>query len=75
MIPNVYIKVMCFVTLINMHKGLISQKEREMLQRFLNDQPTPKNFKVLKMLIKKYYPNISQDFNLIEKSFKKFQET
>jgi hypothetical protein len=58
-----------------MHKGLISQKEREMLQKFLTNQPTPKNFKVLKMLIKKYYPNISQDFILLKKSFEKFQET
>ena len=57
-----------------MHKGLISQKEREMLQSFLNNQPTPKNFKVLKMLIKKYYPNISQDFILLKKSYEKFQK-
>lgn len=58
-----------------MHKGLISQKEKDMLQSYLNNQQTPRNFKVLKMLIKKYYPTIAQEYVLLKKTYEKFQET
>lgn len=57
------------------HKEILSPKEREMIERFLNNEKNSESFYVLKYRIKKYHSQLNQDFNLIEKSFKKFQET
>lgn len=56
-----------------MHKRILSERERGMLQDYLNNQTTPKDFKVLKMRVKRYYGDISQDFILLKKCYEKFQ--
>lgn len=55
-----------------MHKEILSQKEREILQSFLDGEKTNDSFRVLKYRIKSYQEKLHQDLNLIDEATKKF---
>jgi hypothetical protein len=57
-----------------MHKQILSERERKMLEQFITDGKTPETFRMLRMLIKRNYIQISQDFRLIEKVYEKFKQ-
>jgi hypothetical protein len=54
------------------HKEILSDKERAMLQNFLDNDKQSDSFYVLKHRIKNYHEKLHQDLNLIEKSLEKF---
>lgn len=56
-----------------MHKEIFSPNEREMLNNFLEHEQTSDSFRVLKHRIKQNYEAISQDFQLLKKTFEKLQ--
>lgn len=48
-----------------MHKELLSDKERQMLRQFLANGEKGEGFRMLKLRIKRNYPCIAEDFELI----------
>jgi len=56
-----------------MHKQIFSEREREMIERFLSEGETSETFRTLRMLIRRNYSHISQDFILLEKVYAKIQ--
>lgn len=48
-----------------MHKELLSDKERKMLRLFLATGEKDEGFRMLKLRIKRHYPCILVDFELI----------
>jgi hypothetical protein len=50
-----------------MHKKLLSDKERLMLKQFLANGEKAEGFRMLKMRIKRNYPTLAEDFELISK--------
>jgi hypothetical protein len=57
-----------------MRSKILTEKERKTLERFLNENDTTGNFRMLKLRIKRNHKRLNQDFNLIDRSFKKFSE-
>lgn len=55
-----------------MHKKIFSEREREMLGKFLTEGKTPETFRTLRMLIKRNYTRLSRDFQLLEKVYAEF---
>jgi len=53
------------------HKELLSDKERQMLKQYLETGQKDKHFRILKMRIKKSYPAISLDYQLITQAISK----
>jgi hypothetical protein len=56
-----------------MHKGILSNKEREMLKQFLENGEKGEGFRMLKLRIKRNYPCLSEDFELIKQVNSKFR--
>ena len=56
-----------------MHKELLSDKERQMLKLFLETGEKGEGFRMLKLRIKRNYPCINQDFELIRKVMDKLE--
>jgi len=52
---------------IRVHKELLSDKERQMLKQYLANGEKAEGFRMLKMRIKRNYPAIAEDFELISK--------
>jgi hypothetical protein len=58
-----------------MRNRILTQKEKNALKRFLNENDTTGAlFRVLKMRIKRNHEQLNQDFDLIDHAFKKFQQ-
>jgi hypothetical protein len=57
------------------HKDLLSDKERQMLRQFLATGEKDKHFRILKMRVKKSYPMITQDYQLITQVMNKLEAT
>jgi hypothetical protein len=55
------------------HKELLSDKERQMLRQYLETGEKDKHFRILKMRIKKSYPAISLDYQLISQVMNKLE--
>ena len=58
-----------------MHKELLSDKERSMLKQYLESGEKDKHFRILKMRIKKSYPAISLDYQLITNVMDKLESS
>jgi hypothetical protein len=58
-----------------MHKELLSDKERAMLRQYLESGEKDKHFRILKMRIKKSYPAISLDYQLITQVINKLDSS
>jgi hypothetical protein len=58
---------------ITMHKELLSDKERKMLKLFLESGEKSEGFRMLKMRIKRNYPCIKEDFELIKQVKEKLE--
>ena len=58
-----------------MHKELLSDKERSMLKLFLETGEKDKHFRILKNRIKKGYPIITQDYQLITQVMNKLESS
>jgi hypothetical protein len=56
-----------------MHKGILSDKEREMLRQFLENGGKGVGFRMLKLRIKRNYDCLSSDLELITRAKDKFQ--
>lgn len=56
-----------------MHKELLSDKERQMLKQFLETGEKQEGFRMLKMRIKRNYPCINQDYELLSQVMKKLE--
>jgi hypothetical protein len=57
------------------HKELLSDKERSMLKQYLESGEKDKHFRILKMRIKKSYPAISLDYQLITNVMDKLESS
>jgi hypothetical protein len=57
-----------------MHSQILTDHEREMLNRILEKNEKPKGHRLLKLRVLKYYERLNQDFDLIDHAFKKFQQ-
>lgn len=55
-----------------MRNRILTDKEREMLGRFLNGENNPATFRMLKLRIKNGYVQITEDFELIKMAMEKF---
>jgi hypothetical protein len=54
--------------MIIMHTAILSPRERTLLTKFLNGESiNDETFRMLKLRIKRNYPSINQDFELIRK--------
>jgi hypothetical protein len=60
---------------VNMHKAIFSEREREMLNKYLTEDTTSETFRTLRMLIKRNYQQISEDFKLLKKAQEKINLT
>lgn|GEM_PF-1298625 len=58
-----------------MHKELLSNKERQMLRRFLETGEKDKHFRILKMRLVRGYPAITQDYELIKQAYGKLESS
>jgi hypothetical protein len=67
--------VLCYAWGFRVHKELLSDKERQMLKRFLETGEKDKHFRILKNRIKKGYPIISQDYQLISQAINKLDSS
>jgi hypothetical protein len=65
--------VICYAWGLRVHKELLSDKERQMLKRFLETGEKDKHFRILKNRIKKSYPIITQDYQLITQVMNKLE--
>lgn len=54
-----------------MHKELLSDKERKMLRLFLATGEKGEGFRMLKLRIKRNYPCLSEDFELVKQTKEK----
>ena len=57
-----------------MYSRILTDYERTMINNFLEGKSNPETFRVLKMRIKKYQPQLNSDLKLIEQALKKFDE-
>ena len=48
-----------------MHKAILSIRERKMLRQFLENEEKGKGFRMLKLRIKRNYPQLTKDYDLI----------
>jgi hypothetical protein len=55
------------------HKEILSDLERQMLRKFLETGEKGEGFRMLKLRIKRNYPCLSEDFELIEQVKPKLQ--
>jgi hypothetical protein len=55
-----------------MHSQILTDHEREMLNHMLQKNKKPKGHRLLKLRVLKYHERLNQDFDIIEKAFKKF---
>ena len=59
-----------------MHRAILSERERTLLTKYLDDEPiTDDTFRMLKMRIKRNYPTITQDFQLISQLLNKLESS
>jgi hypothetical protein len=58
-----------------MHKEILSEKERMMLQNFIANDKQSDSFYVLKHRIKSYHEKLHSDLNLIDSALKKFEKS
>ena len=56
-----------------MHKELLSDKERKMLRQYLETGEKSEGFRMLKLRIKRNYPCIIEDFELIKQVREKLE--
>ncbi len=62
------------IQLATMHKAILSERERTLLTKYLDDEPiTDETFRMLKMRIKRNYPTITQDYQLISQILNKLE--
>ena len=54
-----------------MHTSILSEKERKMLEQFLENGKKGGGFRMLKLRIKRNYPCLSEDFELVRQSKEK----
>ncbi|MDI9577392.1 MAG: hypothetical protein QM398_04585 [Thermoproteota archaeon] len=58
-----------------MHKAILSERERKLLTKYLNDETiTDVTFRMLKLRIKRNYNCIKQDYKLLEQVMAKLQQ-
>ena len=57
-----------------MRNRILTQKERKILQSFLDKNEQLEGFRMLKTRIKRGHKQLNQDFTLIDIAFKKFQQ-
>jgi hypothetical protein len=55
-----------------MHSQILTDHEREMLNRILEKNEKPKGHRLLKLRVLKYYERLNQDFTLLKKAYKNF---
>ena len=55
-----------------MHKRILSNYERKLLDDYLTTGKTSNSFRMLKLRIKKNFVEINQDFDLIKKAKESF---
>jgi hypothetical protein len=53
---------------LRMHKDLLSDKERQMLKQFLETGEKQEGFRMLRMRIRRNYPCIKEDFQLLNQA-------
>jgi hypothetical protein len=58
-----------------MRNRILTAKEKELLNNFLNEQKTPETFRMLKLRIKRNFAKLTEDYELLKKSYEKFQKT
>ncbi len=59
---------------MTMHKAILSPRERTLLAKFLKDeQITDETFRMLKLRVKRNYPLISQDYELLSQVMNKLE--
>jgi GrpB-like predicted nucleotidyltransferase (UPF0157 family) len=56
---------------LKLHKELFSDKERSMLKHFLETGEKQEGFRMLKMRLKRNYPAIRQDYELLKQAMYK----
>lgn len=57
-----------------MHKAILSPRERTLLSKYLNGESiNDETFRMLKMRIKRNYPIITQDYQLISQLLNKLE--
>ena len=78
---NLFINASEFVTVsipyrcYGVHKKLLSNKERQILIHFIKTGNKQEGFRMLKTRIKRNYPTIVEDFDLLKKVVDKLVET
>jgi hypothetical protein len=55
-----------------MHKQILSDLERSLIEKFLDSNEKGKGFRMLKLRILKYHERLNQDFTLLKKAYEKF---
>jgi hypothetical protein len=55
-----------------MRNRILTDREKKMLMQFLDNNESPETFRMLKMRIKKAYPKLMEDYELIKRSVEKF---
>jgi len=59
-----------------MHKAILSERERILVTKYLDDEPiTDETFRMLKLRIKRNYPTITQDYQLISQLLNKLESS
>jgi hypothetical protein len=59
-----------------MHKAILSSRERALLTKFLNDETiTDETFRMLKLRVKRNFPIINQDYELLKQVMNKLEST
>jgi len=59
-----------------MHKAILSPRERTLLATFLNGESiSDETFRMLKLRIKRNYPCINEDFELLKQVMTKLEST
>jgi hypothetical protein len=56
-----------------MHKAILSEHERLVLTSFLKNGVFNEKDRMIKSRLKRYYPTIKKDCELLKKAFEKFQ--
>ena len=57
-----------------MRNRILTNKEKEMLNQFLNGEKNPETFRMLKLRIKRNYESLTHDYELLKKSYKKINQ-
>ena len=59
-----------------MHKAILSPRERKLLAKFLNNEPiNDETFRMLKLRVKRNYPVLKEDYQLITQVMNKLDSS